>query len=294
MNKTPVLLATILLPVLGAALAAQSCSGESLGNGSGSGGGTSSTGSGGSSSTRGSGGATMAIGNSSGGSPATSSGGASVPGGGTGGSTVISGGTGGGSVIIGAGSGGAAVTGTGTLVAMNGFVTSGTWKGYASTFTSGTTTVITPVCDAAGTAACFQAAGAKLCAMGTVAADLSSASSAGLGFNVNQAMATSAVSPVKGSIAASGTGLALSVTGYIPGMRAQIQNAAGMRWCAALTTAVASIPWSMFNTMCYAVPQPAAGAFVTGTPIADVEIVIPSQTTLPVQFDFCLLDAHQY
>jgi hypothetical protein len=219
-----------------------------------------------------------------------------VPGGGTGGSTVISAGTGGGSVIIGAGSGGAAVTGTGTLVAMNGFVTSGTWKGYAFTSTSGATpsTTIMPVCDLMGAAPCFKASGATLCASGTVAMDATFNSTAGLGFNVNQLASTTAASPVAGSVATSGSGVVITISGFISGMRAQIQNAAKVQWCAPLTGATTTIPWGMFNTMCYAAAPPPAGAFAVGMPIEDVGIVLPSLAASSVPFAFCLLDAHQY
>jgi hypothetical protein len=301
MNKTPVLLATLLFPVLGAALVAQSCSGgESIGSstimGNGSGG-TNGTGTGGSGSPRGTGGTSS--GNSSGGSSvSTGSGGAPITGGGTGGGiVVIGGGTGGSSVIIGGGTGGTAVVGTGSLVALNGFVTSGPWHGYAFTSTSGMTnppTTIAPLCDAAGTAPCFKAAGAQLCAMGSVAMDTTFNSTAGLGFNVNQLMSTSAASPVTGSVATSGLGLLISVSAFVPGMRVQVQNSTGVQWCAPLIGPTTMVPWGMFNTMCYLVAPPPAGALAVGAPIQSVGIVIPSLAASAVPFNFCLTDARPY
>ena len=300
MNKSPVLRATMLFSAIAAAVATQACSsGESIGSsmvmGSGSG---ATSGTGGSSSSRGTGGTNVVviITSTGGSSVQTSSGGASVStGGGTGGSAVVVGGsTGGSPVITGSGSGGAPVVGAGALMAMNGYVMSGPWQGYASTFTSGATTppsTISPMCDPAGTLPCFKASGTTVCAMGTVALDSTTNSVAGLGFNVNQVISTTAASPAINSIATTGTGLSLTISGFKMGMRAQIVGPT-KTYCAYLAADASMIPWSMFNTACYT--PTAAGAFVAGSPIVSVGVIVPSVPTASVPFNVCLLDAKPY
>jgi hypothetical protein len=291
MNKTPVLLATIMWPVLAASLLAPACSsGESApstSGGSGGSGGTTSigTGTGGFTPIQSSGGRS-GTGTSTGGNfVSVGTGGASTSGA-TGGSIIIGGGSGG-SVIVGGGSGGGAVVGgMDNASAMNGYVMNTLWKGYAFTSTSGTSAMIAPVCDPAGIVPCFT--GKQLCASGTVGADVTGSSTAQLGFNINQA----ATGGVAGAIATTGTGLSLALSGNVTGLRAQIQTAdMKTRWCANLTGPTTTIPWAMFNTACY---MPSAGTYyVPGTPIAQVGVVVPSAAT-PTPFSFCIVDAHQY
>lgn len=288
MNKTPVQLATFLWPVLAASLLAPACSsGESAPPTSGgSGGGTTvNLGSGGSTSTQSTGGRSGNTNSTGGNFVSLGSGGASTSG--TGGSIIIGGGSGGSAVIVGGGTGGTgvAVGGMDNAAAMNGYIT-GVWHGYAFTSTSGTSAMIAPVCDPAGIVPCFTAK--QLCASGTVGADITGSSTAQLGFNINQA----ATGGVAGAIATTGTGLSLTLSGNVTGLRAQIQTAdMKTRWCANLTGPTTTIPWAMFNTACY---MPSAGTYYApGTPIAQVGVVVPSAGT-PTPFNFCIVDAHQY
>ncbi|MEO5768170.1 MAG: hypothetical protein ABIS92_07440 [Polyangia bacterium] len=276
-------LVSLMIPLMAAALSVQACAGaESPKTGGATGGGSASTG--------GRSGSTGGSSFGTGGSSSTSTGGtASGSGGnsgfGTGGSTGF--GTGGGT-IIGGGTGGAAVT-PGALSIMSGFATNGSWKGYAYTGAFGTSATIAPVCPAP----CFMATPTTICAMGTVGTDPMSASGALLGWNVNQAMATTADSPPILTVATAGTGLAITLSAPVTGGRVQIQDGAmpPKQWCANLTGASAMIPWSMFRTECWG----ATGtAFAAGTPISAVQVVIPSNTTAAVPFNFCLNDLHQY
>ena len=225
-----------------------------------------------------------------GGSSSTSTGGNSSGSGGnsgfgTGGGSGF--GTGGGT-IIGAGTGGAPVT-PGALTITAGFATNGSWKGYALHGSFGTSATIMPVCPDP----CFTAAPTMICTMGTVGTDPLSASGALLGWNVNQAMATTTASPPIETVATSGTGIAITLSAPVTGGRIQIQDGATppKQWCANLTGASTMVPWTMFKTECWG----AAGtAFPAGTAISAIQVVIPSNSSAAVPFNFCLNDVHQY
>jgi len=143
----------------------------------------------------------------------------------------------------------------------------------------------------------------QLCASGTITADTTYASVAGMGWNINQAKAISATPSPTETVAASGTGLAISVgsvtgltlaTGGGSQLRVQIKTATA-DFCAGLSTAVSMIPWGMFNSKCWDTTLAGATAFTAGTPIKAVELVVPSSGTAVIgPFNVCLLDAHPY
>ena len=122
-------------------------------------------------------------------------------------------------------------------VAAGGYVTAGTWKGYAWTGTDGTSsTTITPVDFS------LVAAGGPLCVSGTVAGTADYSAVAILGINVNQPMAD-ATTPMPFAaewdpINNNTNGLAYDITntGGSP-LRIQVQAKGGdtdqrLRWCA--------------------------------------------------------------
>ncbi|MEP6654285.1 MAG: hypothetical protein ABJA82_13055, partial [Myxococcales bacterium] len=197
-------------------------------------------------------------------------------------------GTGGGT-IIGGGTGGAAVTG-GFAVA-NGYVTGAGWMGYGYTYVGpmvGSKATITP--------ATFEGL-TQLCATGSIAADPTFASVAGMGFSVNQA--NTPMPPIL-TAPTSGTGLSInvSVTGLTlaPGagsqLRAQLKSAGG-DFCAPIPAAgTSTIPWASFNKTCWDTTAVGNAAFVAGTAITAVEVLVPSAMTAIPTFMVCLLDAH--
>jgi len=310
------LLNCFLIPTaLAAALAVQSCSGGEMpstsgatnSGGDGAGNTVGSTGGGQFFITSGTGGGGAPSSSSTGGSSfgSSSTGGASTSSSGTGGSMIIGGinsggsafggpASGGSGIIVGGGAGGAAVVGpTGSLMATaGGFVTSGAWMGYASPFAG-------PPMASKGTVTPATFTSGALCAMGMIAPDLSYNSTVGISWNIAQTAAGTA-----GTVATTGTGLMvnLSATGLtlvVGGgsqLRVQIDNGAGMRWCAPVAASGSMmIPWGSFNTMCYDTTKLGAAAYTVGTPIATVGLVVPSSAGATVgPFNFCLLDAKPY
>lgn len=295
---------TALVPLSTVSLFAPGCAGgeTQTGNpdgtggrtGSGSGGSTVS-GSGGSGTPSGSGGSGTASGSGGSGTPSGSGGSGAPSGSGGSGAPSGSGGATGGGGTTGGGGAGAPATG-GNLTITGGYVTSGTFHGYAYTFTgpmTGSKATIAP--------ADFMMA-TQFCANGTIQADTTYASVAGMGFNVNQIMATTATSPPIGEAAATGTGLVVNVgnvTGLTlaPGagsqLRVQIQGAAD--YCAPVAASgVNMIPWTMFNTKCWNTTETGAMAFTAGSMIKSVALVVPSGAAVVGPFNFCLLEAHPY
>jgi hypothetical protein len=290
---------SFLMSALASALFALSCAGgETAGTGSGGASGSTggSTGSGGQAS--GSGGAAVNSGGATGsgsggartggstgsGSGGTAAGSGGSTGAGTGGATGTA--TGG---STGAGTGGASVP-TGAITVTAGYASNGTWKGYAYTFVGGTKATISPMTFTTET---------SVCATGTITADTTYASVAGVGFNVNQEMATSATPPPTATVATSGTGLAINVMATNltlssggSQLRAQVK-AAGGDYCANIAANGASvIPWAMFNKTCWDTTAAGAAAFTAGTAITAVELIIPSSGAATVgPFTACLLDA---
>ena len=110
------------------------------------------------------------------------------------------------------------------------------------------------------------------------------ASVAGVGWNINQAMAlpnpemtTEARAP--GSPSASGR--------YRESAR--LYQDETTEWCAPLPAGGSgTIPWAMFNTQCW---DGTGIAFVAGTPISKVQVVLPSDAVMSRPFCICLVSA---
>ena len=289
MKKSLPLLASLLLPLAGAAVMAQSCAGGNTGSNDGTGGDGTPTGTGGGNhgtggriTNPGTGG--QGVNPGSGGRTTAGTGGGVNPGG-TGGQVVNPGGTGG-QVVNPGGTGGAgtascmAATTTG---AMNGYIMGTAWKGYAFTATFGTMATISPVCDAAGTGPCFKNAGNQVCASGMVGPD--TGSGALIGWNINQAMI--APNPVE-TAPTSGAGLTVSIAGATTSMRVSVVTMAGTEYCASMPAGGSGmIPWATFNTMCWNPSATGAMPFTAGTAIAKVNVLVPGGATA-TPFCFCI------
>jgi hypothetical protein len=177
------------------------------------------------------------------------------------------------------GTGGA--TGSGWRVEDGGYVTTGSWHGYAWTAAL-TGSSITP--------AGFSTvpAGSPLCASGSVAPQADYGGWAMLGVNLNQAQSANAPA---NTVVPTGTGVTVSVSN--PGgsaLRVQISGPTGEtdandRWCATISgSGDFSLPWSKFNTRCW----DSAGTAYSGQPLQAIAILVPGSNTAAVPFNFCL------
>jgi hypothetical protein len=183
-------------------------------------------------------------------------------------------------------------TGSTFTVAAGGYVTSGTWMGYAWTGKDSTsTTSILP------TDFSTLAAGGSLCVSGTVAGTADYSAVAILGLDINQAMGgaggaggSSGSGPPPSTWAPTGTGVVYSITnnGTSP-LRIQIQAAGGdtdptKRWCAPVGASSGVISWGTFNTACW----DGSGSNYNGaTPLQSIMVLVPGDLS-PVGFNFCL------
>ena len=128
----------------------------------------------------------------------------------------------------------------------------------------------------------------SFCASGTVAADSTYASWAGAGFNVNQA--ESGASGSSGSLVLSGSSISLSYVNHAGStLRLQLYDGSDY-WCTTLPAATSpttiTIPFSQLNTQCW---SGLGSAFVSGTPITAVQLMVPCSGFSPTPFDFCFL-----
>jgi hypothetical protein len=203
-------------------------------------------------------------------------------------------GSGGAAAVAGtvAGSGGAGVAGTvagdggaaGATGAYGGYITSGDWQGYAWTATSPSGGTISP--DDFGAVTDFP-----LCASGSVATG--TANVAMVGWNLNQGYTDG--EPAL-SVTPTLEGIYVSLTN--PGsseLRLQIQgpnggSQANDRWCAIIPGDGGFIPFSAFNTECWAGGD---GTAYAGQPIVAAIVLVPGSTAGPVSFDFCITALQQ-
>jgi len=251
--------------------------------GAGGGGGSGGSSAGGSGGTAGQGGA-------AGGS--TPVGGSAVPdaavagsGGGSGGASS-SGATGGGGATGGAGgsastaTGGAAVTctpvpkSTGGISCPGGFCTVGAYSGYDFTLV-----------DKSGKSSVCAPAG-SLCGAGTVGVQDPpnyTVWGAGFGFNLSPLTTASTIEPVQ----LTGSGVTVTLSSLpTGGATARVQVTVGTaQYCAVMTKATQTIPWTSFNLTCWA---PTAAGALTGPPNAsNIQFEAASGTTAGA-FDFCV------
>jgi hypothetical protein len=216
--------------------------------------------------------------------PRGSGGNASPGGGSSGGPSQSAGGSG--NVGSGGGgnasaSGGAGNASTAFKTDAGGYVTTGTWHGYAWTTTAGTTTTIIPSDFST------LAAGDPLCASGTVGAQADFGGVGVLGVNLNQAAEASsptlAVTPTMAGIT-----VQIDNRGGSP-LRVQLQGPDGAtsatdRWCAPIMAPGGFIPWSSFNTKCW----DGTGTAYSRQPLVSASVIVPGTATTAVPFNYCL------
>jgi hypothetical protein len=128
----------------------------------------------------------------------------------------------------------------------------------------------------------------SFCATGTVAADSTYSSWAGAGFSVNQA--ASGASGSSGSLALVGSSISVSyINRAASTLEFQLWDGSNY-WCSYLATSTSAttttIPFSKLNTQCW---NGLGSAFVSGTPITTVQIMVAGSATIPTPFDFCFL-----
>lgn len=213
-------------------------------------------------------------------------------GGGTGTGTKVTTGTGGAKVNTGTGGAvatgvggsgnttsgcGTAPTGTGSLSIAASYITGSNYSGYGFAYVSPSTTVggTTANCTLGGTNA--------LCAAGTLPADTSYGTVAGIGFNLNQASAanspTNAISATVASVTVGFTNSGAST------LRVQIsQGTTYYCFDVSKSTSPVTISASQFNTACWN----GSGTNWDGTGASAVQLIVPSQATVPTPFSACL------
>jgi hypothetical protein len=108
---------------------------------------------------------------------------------------------------------------------------------------------------------------------------------AGLGANLNQAMATSSTSPPVGTYSVTGSGIAYTITNLpTQGMRLIIDNS-GTDYCAPLSAASGTVKWASFNSKCW----DGSGTSLMAAPTAATHVqfqVTAGTATSP--FNFCV------
>ena len=139
--------------------------------------------------------------------------------------------------------------------------------------------------DGMGSTACLDAT--ALCATGMTAVTNASGSiwGAGMGFNLNQAMATGTASPAVNSIAATGTGISYTLSNLPPqGMRVVIDDG-GSDYCVPIADASGNLNWASFNTKCW----DNSGTFLTGAPATATHIEFQvTADAAATPFNFCV------
>jgi hypothetical protein len=205
----------------------------------------------------------------------------------SGGTPLAKGGAGAGGTIAFGGSthaGGSPATG-GTVavgtpaVQPDGYVTlhTGTvvMQGHVSSYESGSGSSIT-----------LTYTSSSFCASGTVPADSTYSSWAGAGFNVNQA--ESGASGTSGSLALTGSSISVTyVNRDASPLELQLYDGSNY-WCtylpASASSTTSTIPFSQLNTQCW---DGLGSAFVSGTPITTVQLMVACSAFTPTPFDFC-------
>jgi hypothetical protein len=161
---------------------------------------------------------------------------------------------------------------TGGISCPGGKCTSGAFSGYDFSFP-----------DGKGSTICLDAN--SLCAAGTTGAqDPPTYLVWGAGFGFNLSTATTATTDVP--VPLTGSGVTVSVSSLPTGADLRVQVKVGaVSYCALMTTATQTIPWSSFNTTCWA---PATGTALTGAPSTpNIQFQASSGKTAGT-FDFCV------
>lgn len=175
---------------------------------------------------------------------------------------------------------------TGMRLGEGGYVTSGSWKGYAWTLALVSGSSVLPADYTA-----IKATDTRLCAKGTVGKDPDYGGVVMVGINLNQDALppTGAAEPPILKYTPTGSGIRYQVSNPASSpLRVQIQDHSGTaagRWCADVEGTSGTIAWSDFNTTCW---SPATGKAYNREPLKDISIVVPGRNTTDVPVDFCL------
>jgi hypothetical protein len=145
-------------------------------------------------------------------------------------------------------------------------------------------------CPASGAVCSTAPATSELCTHGNLLANPApySAFGGGIGFNLNQAMATSATGTTAMPFVTTGSGISYVVSSIPPnGLRLQIDHGGSTNtYCANVTAPSGTIPWSGFALTCYNTPP---GAALTGPPDDATQIEFQMVTTATAGTgDFCV------
>jgi hypothetical protein len=164
---------------------------------------------------------------------------------------------------------------TGGISCPGGFCTVGAYSGYDFSFADPTGK--SSVCVAAG----------SLCGAGTVGAQNPPSYTvwgAGFGFMLSPLTVATTIMPVQ----LTGTSVTVKLSSLPTNADLRLQvavGATGTTYCAVMTTATQTIPWTSFNTMCW---TPASGVALTGPPnTANIQFQASSRATAG-SFDFCV------
>jgi hypothetical protein len=165
-------------------------------------------------------------------------------------------------------------------------------EGYAYVFT-----------DTGGSTAClnekaFCASGMTTVLLPNNDAAASTTYGAGLGVNLNQAEATSPTPPPNNpyTFPAGTTGISYTLDSFnFPNTQVRLNvgdndGTTGTDYCAIITAASGTVPWSDFNSKCYDVPPD--GASLTGPPPSTIHlqftVTSASSATTAQPFNFCI------
>jgi hypothetical protein len=161
---------------------------------------------------------------------------------------------------------------TGGICCPNGKCTVGAASGFIFSFTDA---MPSSICTATN----------SLCAAGTTGAQnppTYSVWGAGFGFNLSPLSGVTASVPVQ----LSGSGISVTLSSLPTGATMRVQLTVGaQQYCAVMTTASQTIPWTSFNTTCWA---PATGTALTGAPNATNIQFQASAGLTAGTFDFCV------
>jgi hypothetical protein len=174
---------------------------------------------------------------------------------------------------------------TAFTVAPGGYVTSGTWQGFAWT---GTDTASGSMIQPADYSAALGGAG--LCASGTVAGTSDFSAVAMIGISLNQPNTDPTPAPGSWTPPSGSLGVGYEVSNFlgVP-LRIQIQAPGGdtnanLRYCAEASNGAGTLSWSRFNTKCW----DGTGTNYDGTsPLESIMLLVPGDKE-PTSFDVCL------
>ena len=140
----------------------------------------------------------------------------------------------------------------------------------------------------AGTSSACISTGA-FCGMGTTGVQSMATWGAGIGLNLNQAMAMSSASPPINAFQATGSGINYALSGLSTGARLIIDNSPNyptvVDYCAPISAASGTIPWAMFNTKCWDNSGTSLSAAPTMAHHVQVQVFA---TSTAGSFNFCV------